>query len=169
MIILRVVKVNTSCTNVEQSLFKQIMTGDKFALVHHYCVEVAMFVHHRVLWPSIFWIFIVWWIEKLCNQQHSLVGDWSCVLGSAQLVSHVLGAVHYKERLLLQNKSNWILGQGFNCRLVKGTRIPLLITACFDNSGFSEVVTLKLTGGIFAVLVFSFVNKSPCQFNFYCT
>ena len=32
------------------------------------------------------------WIEELCNQQPSLVGDWSRVLGSAQLVSHVLGS-----------------------------------------------------------------------------
>ena len=30
------------------------------------------------------------WIEELCNQQPSLVGDWSRVLGSAQFISHVL-------------------------------------------------------------------------------
>ena len=30
------------------------------------------------------------WTEKLCSQQSSLVGDWSHVLGSAQLISHVL-------------------------------------------------------------------------------
>ena len=43
----------------------------------------------------------MWWTEKLCSQQPSLVGEWSRVLGSAQLVSHVLGAVHYNERLSL--------------------------------------------------------------------
>ena len=32
------------------------------------------------------------WTEELCSQQPSLVGDWSHVLGSAQLVSHVLGS-----------------------------------------------------------------------------
>ena len=32
------------------------------------------------------------WIEELCSQQPSLVGDWSCVLGSVQLVSYVLGS-----------------------------------------------------------------------------
>ena len=37
---------------------------------------------------------------------------------------------------------------------VEGTGIPLLVTACFDNSGFSRVVTLKSPGGVFAVLVF---------------
>ena len=31
------------------------------------------------------------WTEELCRQQPSLVGDWSHVLGSAQLFSHVLG------------------------------------------------------------------------------
>ena len=32
------------------------------------------------------------WTEELCNQQPFLVNDWSCVLGFAQLVSHVLGS-----------------------------------------------------------------------------
>ena len=29
--------------------------------------------------------------------------------------------------------------------------IPLLVTACCDNSGFSGVVTLKSPGGVFAL------------------
>ena len=33
----------------------------------------------------------------------------SRILESVQLVSHVLGVVHLKEELLLQNKSNWVL------------------------------------------------------------
>ena len=41
------------------------------------------------------------WTEEICSQQPSLVGDWSRVLGSTQLISHVLGAVYYKERLSL--------------------------------------------------------------------
>ena len=32
------------------------------------------------------------WIKELCSQQPSLVSDWSHVLGSTQLVSHVLGS-----------------------------------------------------------------------------
>ena len=32
------------------------------------------------------------WTEELCSQQPSLVNDWSHVLGSVQLVSHVLGS-----------------------------------------------------------------------------
>ena len=38
------------------------------------------------------WSSLCGWTEELCNQQPSLVGDWSRVLGSAQLVSHILGS-----------------------------------------------------------------------------
>ena len=40
------------------------------------------------------------WTEELCSQQPSLVGDCSRVLGYAQLVSHVLGAVHQKREIV---------------------------------------------------------------------
>ena len=36
------------------------------------------------------WSSSLGWTKKLCNQQPSLIGDWSCVLGFVQLVSHVL-------------------------------------------------------------------------------
>ena len=32
--------------------------------------------------------------------------------------------------------------------------IPLLVIACYDNSGFSGVVTLKSPGGVFVLEVF---------------
>ena len=38
------------------------------------------------------WSSLCGWTEELCSQQPSLVGDWSHVLGSVQLVSHVLGS-----------------------------------------------------------------------------
>ena len=38
------------------------------------------------------WSSSLGWIEELCSQQPSLVGNWSRVLGSTQLVSHVLGS-----------------------------------------------------------------------------
>ena len=47
----------------------------EFVLVHLSCEEADVFVHCRVLWPSNFMIFIVWWTEKLCSQHPSLVGD----------------------------------------------------------------------------------------------
>ena len=37
------------------------------------------------------WSLLCGWTKELYSQQPSLVGDWSRVLGSAQLVSHVLG------------------------------------------------------------------------------
>ena len=49
MIILRAVNVDTSCISVKQNLFKQIMTGDKIFPNSSSCVEVVVFVHHKVL------------------------------------------------------------------------------------------------------------------------
>ena len=50
MIILRAVNRLASCTNIEKTLFKQIVTGDEvLPLVHHSCEEVAVYVHHWVL------------------------------------------------------------------------------------------------------------------------
>ena len=40
MIVLRAVKEFTNCTSIEQTLFKQIVTGDKvFALVHFFLLK----------------------------------------------------------------------------------------------------------------------------------
>ena len=47
-----------------------------------------------------FWSLLCGWIEELCSQQPSLVGDWSHVLGSAQLVSHVLGSCASKGEII---------------------------------------------------------------------
>ena len=66
----------------------------EFALIHLSLEEAAVFVQRRVLWPSNFMIFIVWWTDELCSQHYSVIADWSRILGSAQLVSVVLGAVH---------------------------------------------------------------------------
>ena len=50
MIILRVVNKFVSCTSIEKTLFKQIVTEDKIlALVHHSCEEVVVYVHLWVL------------------------------------------------------------------------------------------------------------------------
>ena len=39
-------------------------------------------------------------------------------------------------------------------------RFLLLVTACFDNSGLSKVVTLNSPGGIMPWWFFQFINKS---------
>ena len=54
--------------------------------------EVAVYLHRRVLWPTIFLIFIVWMNWRTLQPTTSLVGVWSHILGSAKLVSHVLGS-----------------------------------------------------------------------------
>ena len=41
-------------------LFKQIVTEDKFALIHLSLEEATGFVRRRALWPRSFVIFIVW-------------------------------------------------------------------------------------------------------------
>ena len=49
-IILRAVNRFASCTSIEKTLFKQIVTEDEvLALVHHSGEEVAVYVHHSVL------------------------------------------------------------------------------------------------------------------------
>ena len=40
------------------------------------------------------------WTEELCSEQPSLVGDWNRVLGSAQLVSYVLGSHRSKGEIV---------------------------------------------------------------------
>ena len=44
------------------------------------------------------------WTEELCSQQSSLVGDWSHILGSAQLVSHVFGSRASKGEIVTTEK-----------------------------------------------------------------
>ena len=91
--------MDTSCTSVEQSLFKQTVTGD--TVFPYFIILVKKLLCLCIVDQASYGSSSLGWTEKLCSQQPSLVGDWSHVLGSAQLVSHVLGAVHYKERLLL--------------------------------------------------------------------
>ena len=55
------------------------------------------------------------WIEELCSQQPSLVGDWSRVLGSVQLVSHVLGSHALKEEIVITEQVQ--LGIGVKVQL----------------------------------------------------
>ena len=101
-------------TSVEQSLFKQFVTEDTvlpefiFLVKKLLCLCTVEFCDQAFSWSS-----SLRCTEELCSQQPSLVGDWSRVLEFVQLVSHVLGAVYQKEKLSLQNKSNWVLGKGW--------------------------------------------------------
>ena len=83
----------------------------KHALVHLSLEEVAAFVRRKVLWPKSFLIFIVWMNYKTLQPISFLSWCVDHVLGSMhRLVSHILGVVHWKERLSLHYKSNCVLG-----------------------------------------------------------
>ena len=71
--VLRAVKRFTSCTSIEQTLFKQIVTGVKvLALVYLFllkkllCMCTVGFCDQASSWPS-----LCGWTEELCNQQPS--------------------------------------------------------------------------------------------------
>ena len=92
MIILRAVKVDTSCTSVEQNLFKQFVTRDKVLPNSSILKKLLCLCTIGFCDQASSWSLSCGWIEEFCSQQPSLVGDWSRVLESAQLVSHVLGS-----------------------------------------------------------------------------
>ena len=61
------------------------------------------------------WSLLCGWIEEFYSQQLSLVGDWSRVLGSAQLVSH----------LLESHTSKWEIATTEQIQLDIGVRVQL--------------------------------------------
>ena len=72
----------------------------EFAIIHISFEDTIVFIHLTILWPRSFVIFNMWWTEELSSQHLS---SWwsSCVLGSAHLlVSHVLGAMHWKREIV---------------------------------------------------------------------
>ena len=58
------------------------------------------------------WSSSLGWTEELCSQQPSLVGNWSRVLGSAQLVSHVLGSRASKWEIITTEQVQLGIGVG---------------------------------------------------------
>ena len=56
------------------------------------------------------WSSTLGWTEELCNQQPSLVGDWSRVPGSMHLVSHVLGSRASKGGIVITEQVQLGLG-----------------------------------------------------------
>ena len=51
------------------------------------CICTVGFCDQAFSWSS-----LCGWTKELCSQQPSLIGDWSHVLRSTQLVSHVIGS-----------------------------------------------------------------------------
>ena len=91
---------------------------------------------------------------------------------SSWCVSHVLRFVHYQlvtywdlciERrdccYITSPIGYWDKGSTVGCQQV--LRFLLLVTACFDNSGFLGVVTLNSCGRVLPWWFSPFINKSP--------
>ena len=97
--------------NLMQRFYASILWPKTYALVHFSLKKAAAFVCRRVLWPRSFLIFIVWMNWRTLQLTSISSSCVSHVLGSVhQLVSPVLGAVHWKERFLLYYKYNCVLG-----------------------------------------------------------
>ena len=153
-----------SCTSIEKTLFKQIVIEDKvLTLVHHYCEEVAVYVHHWVLWPSIFLIFIVW--NELKNFAANNLLSW-CLKSRTRI--RAIGWSRTWEPCIKRGTvttEQVQLGIEIRIQLLacKVLEILLLVTACCDNSGVLRMVTWKSPDVIFAIRYSLFVNKSPCH------
>ena len=141
-IILKFVKVDTSCTSVEQSLFKQIVTRDRICpnslfLCRSYCVcapqgfvtKHLLDLHHDELKNFAVNNLLQLVIEVVYQDLHNLL-------------------VTYWEPCIKRRDCHYITSPiGY---WGKGS----IVTACCDNSGFMGVVTLKSLGVVFAVFVF---------------
>ena len=68
------------------------MTGDRICPSSSFLKKLLCLCTVRFYDQASSWSSSLGWTGKLCNQQPSLVGDWSRVLRSTQLVSHVLGS-----------------------------------------------------------------------------
>ena len=77
-----------------------------------------------------------------------------------------LGVVHQKGGTITTEQVQMGIGIRVQLLVSKVFGIPLLVTACCDNSGVSGVVTQKSPGGVFAIKFSPFVNKSPCHLFF---
>ena len=65
--------LDTSCTSIEQTLFKQIVTGDKVLdLVHLFLLKKLLCSCTVGFWDQAsFWSSLCGWTEELCSQQSS--------------------------------------------------------------------------------------------------
>ena len=103
-----------SYTSIEKTLFKQIMTRDEvLALIHLFLLKKLLsmytigFCDQASSWSS-----SCGWTEELCSQQPSLLVIEVTYWDLRNWLVTYLGAVHKKRELLVQNKSNWVLGKG---------------------------------------------------------
>ena len=152
-IILRAVNKDTSCTSVEQSLFKQIVTRDRVlpqfiflvkkllclctigfcnqgASRSSSCDKLKNFAANSLLQLV---IEVAYW-----DPRNWLVTYWELCITRRDC--------HYKTSLI------WYQGKGSTIGWYKVLGFLLLVTICFDNSGFSGVMTLNSPDGVWFCL-----------------
>ena len=156
MIVLRAIKRYTSCTSIEQTLFKQIVTRDKvldlvylFLLEKLLCICIIGFCDQASSWSS-----SCGWIEELCSQQSFQIGVLKSRTVIHATVSHVLGSRASERGTITTEQVQLGIGVRVQLQVGKVLGILLLVTAYCDNSGVSGVVTWKSSGGVFAVRFF---------------
>ena len=170
MIVLRAVKRCTSCTSIEQTLFKQIMTRDKVLdLVHFFllkkllCICTVGFCDQTSSWSS------TWrWTEELCNRQFSQLVLLKSRTGIRATVSHVLGSRALERGTITTEQVQLSIGVRVQLSIGKVLGIPLLVTTYCDNSRVSGMVTWKSLGGVFAVRFFPIRKQITVLFIFRC-
>ena len=123
----------------------------KLVLVHHILYRIYCIFTPKVLWLRSFLIFIVGWTEELCSQHLPQVG----VLVMYWELCIELRECHY----ITSPIGYWGKGSTISWYLVLA--FLLLVIVCFDNNGFSGVVTLNSPGGVLPRWFSPFINKSP--------
>ena len=118
----------------------------QFALVHLSLRKATTFMRQRFCNQGASWSSSCGRIKELCSQHPSQVGVLVTYLDLC-----IDWLVMYWESCIGRRDCHYITSP---------TGIPLLVTACFDNSEFLEVVTLNSLVGILPQWVFPFVNKS---------
>ena len=127
----------------------KLWLGIEFALVHHIpCRSYCVFVP-RVLYPRSFLIFIVGWVKELCSQHLPQVGVLVMYLDPCinWLVTYWEPCIERRDcHYITSPIGYWGKSSTISWYYVLG--FLSLLTTCFDNSGFSGVVTLNSSGGV---------------------
>ena len=130
--------------------------------------EVVVYLHCRVLWSSIFFIFIIGMNWRTLQPTIFLVGVSKSRTGIRAIISHVLGSRALERGTVTTEQVQLGIGVRVQLYVGKVLGIPLLVTACCDNNGVSGVVTWKSPDGVFAVRFFPIRKQITVLFIFRC-
>ena len=127
-----------------------------------------MFVHRRVLWPSNFMIFIMWWTEELYSQHPSQIGDQGTYKDPRnQLVPYwelciEMRDCHYKTSPIGYSGKGSTVGWYKVLWFFYLELLVLIIVDSWEWWPYNHPV------GFLSCRFSPFVYKSLCQFNFRC-